>query len=86
MISIFHKEATRVEFHSSSHKATFCFIVNTLTNLQGNIITPNRDFPKVVFWKKRLFWTLTLKMTLVEGNYYRRTRLVNRDTCKTCHS
>ena len=33
MISIFHKEATSVEFQSSSQKATFRFIVNTLTNL-----------------------------------------------------
>ena len=30
MISIFHKAATGVEFHSSSRKAPFCFIVNTL--------------------------------------------------------
>ena len=33
MISIFHKEETGVEFHSSSRKAMLCFIVNTLTNL-----------------------------------------------------
>ena len=44
MISIFHKEATGVEFHSSSHKAKFCFMVN--------IIITNRDFPEVAFKKK----------------------------------
>ena len=33
MISIFHKEATGVDFQSSPHKAALCFIVNTLTNL-----------------------------------------------------
>ena len=29
MISIFDKEVTGVEFRLSSHKAMFCFIVNT---------------------------------------------------------
>ena len=52
MISNFHKEVTGVEFHSSSHKATFCFIVNTSTKLQENIINSNRYFPTVVFKKK----------------------------------
>ena len=52
MISIFHKKATGVELHSSSHKATFCFIVNTLTKLQENIINSNRDFPTVVYKTK----------------------------------
>ena len=52
MISIFHKEATGVEFHRSSHTAPFCFIVNILIKLQENIIIANRDFPKVVFKKK----------------------------------
>ena len=52
MIRIFHKEATGVEFHSSFHKATFCFIVNTLTKLQENIINSNRDFPTVVYKTK----------------------------------
>ena len=52
MISIFHKEATGVEFNSSSHKAAFCFLVNTLIMLQKNIIVTNRDFSKVVFKKK----------------------------------
>ena len=52
MISIFHKEATSVESHSSFHKATFCFIVNTLMKLQENIINSNRDFPTIVFKKK----------------------------------
>ena len=42
MISIFHKEVTGVEFHSSSHKAQFCFILNTLIKSQGNIIIANR--------------------------------------------
>ena len=46
MISIFHKEATGVEFHSSSHKAKFCFMVN--------IIITNRDFPEVAFKKKAI--------------------------------
>ena len=32
MISIFQKAGIGVECHSSSHKTTFCFIVN-LTNL-----------------------------------------------------
>ena len=54
MISIFHKEATGVEFHKSSHKATFCLIVNTLTKLQENIISSNRDFPAVVFKNKKV--------------------------------
>ena len=31
MISIFQKDAIGVECHSSSHKTTFCFIMN-LTN------------------------------------------------------
>ena len=52
MISIFLKEATGVEFHSSCHKASFCFIVNMLIKLQENIIIAKRDFPKVVFKKK----------------------------------
>ena len=52
MISIFHKEATGVEFHSSSNKAAFCFIVNTLTQLQEIIIIANRQLAKVVFKKK----------------------------------
>ena len=52
MISIFHKEPTGVELHSSSHKATFYLIVNTLTKLQENIINSNRDFPTIVFEKK----------------------------------
>ena len=34
MISIFlEKQLTGVEFHSSSHEATFSFVVKTLTNL-----------------------------------------------------
>ena len=52
MISIFQKEANGVESHSSSHKATFCFIVNTLMKLQENMINSNRDFPTIVFKKK----------------------------------
>ena len=33
--------------------------------------------------RKRLFYAITLKRTLVQGNYYRRTRLVStRSTCK----
>ena len=32
-ISIFYKEGIGVKFHSSSHNATFSYIVNTLTNL-----------------------------------------------------
>ena len=51
MISIFHKEATGVEFYGSSHKVPFCFIGNALIKLQENIIITNRDFPKVVFKK-----------------------------------
>ena len=85
MISIFHKEATDVEFHSSSHKATFSFIMNTLTNLkqrckQVNVTITNRDFLKVVLKKNRV----NLKKTLVHGKYYRRNRLVTSSTYKTC--
>ena len=52
MIRIFHKEAAGVEFHRSSHKAPFCFIMNTLIKLQENIIMANMDFSKIVFKKK----------------------------------
>ena len=86
MISIFHKEATSVEFHSVSHKVTFCFMVNTLTNLkvlQVNIIITNRDFPEVVFKKKTVILDSYIKEDIRLGNYYRRTRLVTCSTCKT---
>ena len=75
MISIFHKEATGVEFHSSSHKATFCFMVN--------IIITNRDFPEVVFKKKTVILDSQIKENISQGNYYRRTRLVTCITSKT---
>ena len=58
---------------SFSDKATFCFIVNTLTKLQENIINSNRDFPTVVYRRKQLFQALS--RTLVQGNCYRKTRL-----------
>ena len=68
---------------SSSHKATFCFIVNTLTKLQENIINSNRVFPTVVYRRKQLFQALTLRRTLVQGNCYRKTRLFTTgSTCK----
>ena len=75
MISIFHKEATGVEFHSSSHKATFCFMVN--------IIITNRDFPEVVFKKKTVILDSQVKENISQGNYYRRTCLVTCITSKT---
>ena len=53
--------------------------MNTLIKLQENIIA-NNDFPKVIFKKKM---TLTLNRTLVQGNYYRRKRLVTSSTRKT---
>ena len=59
MISIFHKEATGVEFHSSSHKATFCFMVN--------IIITNRDFPEVVFKKKTVILDSYIKEDISSG-------------------
>ena len=67
MISIFHKEATGVDFHSSSYKAAFCFIVNTLTKLQGNIINWDRDFPRVVFKKKPVILGSYIKQDISAG-------------------
>ena len=67
MIRIFHKEATSVEFHSISHKATFCFIVNTLTKLQENIIIANRDFAKVVFKKTTVILDSYIKEDISSG-------------------
>ena len=67
MISIFYREATGVEFHSSSHKAMFCFIVDTLTNLQQNIINSNRDFPTVVFKKKTVILGSYIKEDVRSG-------------------
>ena len=67
MISIFHKEATGVEFHSSSHKATFCLVLNTLTKLQENIISSNRDFPTVVFKKKTVILGSYIKEDISSG-------------------
>ena len=61
MISIFHKEATGVEFHSSSHKAPFCSAVNTLIKLQENIIITHMDFPKIVFKKKAVILVSYIK-------------------------
>ena len=75
MISVFHKEATGVEFHSSSHKGTFCFMVN--------IIITSRDFPEVVFKKKTVILDSQIKEDISQGNYYRRTRLVTCSTSKT---
>ena len=67
MISIFHKEATGAELHSSSHKATFCFIVNTLTKLQENIINSNMDFPTTVFKKKTVIFGSYIKKDISLG-------------------
>ena len=61
MIRIFHKETTGVEFHSSFHKATFCFTVNTLAKLQENTIIANRDFPKVVSKNKTVILDFYIK-------------------------
>ena len=41
-------------------------------------------FRKPLSRRKRLFQTLTLKRTLVQGNYYHKTQLVICSTCKTC--
>ena len=67
MISIFHKEATGVESHSSSHKATFCFILNTLMKLQENTINSNRDFPTIVFKKKTVILGFYIKEDISWG-------------------
>ena len=61
MISIFHKEETGVEFHSSSHETPFCFIMNTLVKLQENIIIANRGSLKVVFKKKTVILVSYIK-------------------------
>ena len=63
-------------------KAPFCFTVNTLIKLQENIIIANATFGKSFLRRKRLFQTLKLNMTLIQGSYYRRNRLVTRSTCK----
>ena len=76
MISIFHKEATGAEFHSSSYKATFCFMVNTTIT--------NKDFSELVFKKKTVFLDSYIKEDISQSNYYRRIRLVTCSTCKTC--
>ena len=51
--------------------------------MQVNIIITIRDFPKVVFKKKTVISDSYIKEDLVHANYYRRTRLVTRSTCKT---
>ena len=63
MISIFHKEATGVDFHNYFLKAPICFTGKTLTKLQENIIIANIDFPKAVFKKK----TVTLDSYISSG-------------------
>ena len=63
-------------------KAPFCFIVNTLIKLQENIIIANATFGKSFLRRKRLFSTLKLNRTLIQGSYYRINRLVTRSTCK----
>ena len=65
MINILHKEATCVDI--SSHKAAFCFIVNTFTKLQENIINSNRDFPTVVFKKKTVILGSCIKEDISSG-------------------
>ena len=71
MISIFQKEATGVEFHSSSHKVTFLFYSEHLNQpklkVQVNIIIINRDFPKVVFKKKRVLLDSYIKEDIDSG-------------------
>ena len=74
MNSIFHREATSVEFRNSYHNSYF---------LEENIINLNKNFPTVVFNKKQEIQALTLKRALVQGNYYCRTLLVTtRSSCK----
>ena len=47
-----------------------------------NAIIANWDFRKVVFKKKTLISDSCIKESLLQGNLYRRTRLVTRSTCK----
>ena len=47
-----------------------------------NAIIANWDFRKVVFKKKTLISDSYIKESLLQGNLYRRTRLVTRSTCK----
>ena len=54
MNSIFHREATSVEFRNFSHNSYF---------LEENIINSNKDFPTVVFNKK----TVNLGSYIKEG-------------------
>ena len=44
---------------------------------QVNVIIRSRDFSEVALKKK------TIRGTLVQGNYYRRTRFVTSSNCKT---
>ena len=87
MIGIFHKEASGVEFHrSSSHKARFCFLVIILTNFNKGARKCNHHkqrLPESRFQEEN-FCFRHIKEDLVQGNYYRRTRLVTVNTCKTC--
>ena len=54
MNSIFHREATSVEFRNSYHNSYF---------LEENIINSNKNFPTVVFNKK----TVNLGSYIKEG-------------------
>ena len=54
MNSIFHREATSVEFRNSYHNSYF---------LEENIINSNKNFPAVVFNKK----TVNLGSYIKEG-------------------
>ena len=56
-----------------------------------SVIITNKDFQKVVFWKKTVVLGSHIKGDLVQVNFYRRTRLINcstrltsRGTLSTC--
>ena len=48
--------------------------------MQGNVIITNKDIQKVIFKRKTAISDSYFKVDLVQGNFYRRTRLVTRST------
>ena len=49
--------------------------------MQGNVNVTNRDFRKVIFKRKTVILDSYIKEDLVQGKFYRRTRLVTRRAC-----
>ena len=47
-----------------------------------NVIIKNRDFRRVIFKKKTVILNFYIKENLIQGKFYRRTRLVTCSTCK----